>query len=599
LTHKGELHILFPQKGLLPDSTFPQKGLLITAFNKRLHLIFWGLFVIFSQAAYACAADLIIGDTPGEVFTIDAGTSYSQTGDIFIVGTGTLLVKGELNLTGTVYVRGAGNFTVDGGQFHLMGDYTNIIVYQEGLVIFRNNALLHYVQTYVSQHNIICWDDAQVELSDSHVSADGSSEAIILGGNASYHAVNMSCPDWKTWYLSGQTSLTLENVNIGGDVVFYDSPTMHFVDTVGVMPWLYFGSGAVVDYQFPSGFPDPVTITFDNSLPGVSGIPWTITMENCTYVAWGINPYPGSDVTIRNSELAMIMFRFVGPGQMQLQGIMRNNSHYDDLTVPIADRQLHLLNTSVTWWKVDVVEGFDLTADSIVFSEMMVKENSRAHLTNSVCEGQTIHLGALHDAFVDFQAGEVWSYVSVWDNAIMVVRDSVVDFRKGQYTYQTRNIAHNNARLYCLNTTFGYEINPSESEPEAFDSALLMYLELEGFSAAELGQILDIRGSAWIKTGPLSPVTFNSYELAVSPEGNTEWEIIENSVSSIKDGVLGAWHTSGLSAGSYRVRLTLWVDGDTGAYPTDEFPAEMVVQLTSPGGSGSNGGMCFISTLFD
>jgi len=599
LTHKGKLPILLPQKGLLVNAAYPQEGLLITERNKRLYLIFWSLFVILSQAAYACAADLIIGDTPGEVFTIDAGESFSHTGNIYIIGTGALLVKGALNLTGTVSVGGTGNFTVDGGQFHLMGDYTNIVVYEDGRVIFRNNALLHYVQTYVSQHNIICGNNGRVELSDSHVSADGSSEAIILGGTASYHAVNMNCPDWKTWYLSGQTSLTLENVNIGGDIVFYDSPTMHFVDTVGVMPWLYFGSDAVVDFEFPSGFPDPVTMVFDESLPGVSGIPWSITMENCTYVAWGVNPYPGSDVTISNSDLAMILFRFVGPGQMELQGIMRNNSLYDDLTIPIADRHLHLLNTWVTWWKVDVIEGFDLTADSIVFSEMMVKENSRAHLTNSVCEGQTIHLGALHDAFVEFQAGEVWSYVSVWNNAIMVLRDSVVDFRKGQYTYQTRNIAHNNARLYCLNTSFGYEIDPSESEPEALDSALALYLELEGPSAAQLGQTLDIGGSAWIKTGPLSPVTFNSYELAVSPEGSTEWEILENSISSIKNGVLGTWHTSGLSAGSYRVRLTLWVDGDTGAYPTDEFPAEMVVQLTPPGGSGGDGGICFISTLLD
>jgi hypothetical protein len=60
--------------------------------------------------------------------------------------------------------------------------------------------------------------------------------------------------------------------------------------------------------------------------------------------------------------------------------------------------------------------------------------------------------------------------------------------------------------------------------------------------------------------------------------------------------LLGPWDTSGLSAGSYRARLTLWVDGDTGAYLTDEFAAKIVVHLTSPGGSGDDGGMCFIST---
>jgi len=569
--------------------------------TKWLGLSLWGFIIALSQAAGVTAADLVIGDTAGEVFSIDAGTSFSHTGNIYVIGTGTLLVNGTLNLTGTVSVGGNGNFIVDGGEFHLMGDYTNIVGYGDGRIIFRNNAFLHYVQTYVSQHNIICGENARVELSDSRVSADGSSEAIVMGGNSSYHAVNMICPDWKTWYLSGQTSLTLENVSIGGDIVFYDSPTMHFVNTVGVMPWLYFDSNAVVDYQFPPGFPSnptaPVTITFDDSLPSVSGIDWSMTMENCTYVAWGINPYPGSDVTVRNSELAMILFRFVGPGQSQLQGIMQNDSHYDDLTVPIGDRHLRLLNTSVTWWKVDVIEGYDLTADSIIFSEMMVKEDSRALLTNSICEGQTIHLGALHDAFVDFRDGEVWSYVSVWDNATMVLRNSVVDFRKGQYRYQTRNIAHNNARLYCLNTTFGYETDPAESEPEAADSGLAMFLKLDGPATVKSGQTVTIRGSAWIKTGPLSPVVFNSYLLEVSPEGREQWKTILLSVNEVKEGVLGIWHTSGLENGRYLLRLRLWVDGDMTAYPTDEYPAEMVVQLSDSDGDGG-GGTCFILSLF-
>jgi hypothetical protein len=253
----------------------------------------------------------------------------------------------------------------------------------------------------------------------------------------------------------------------------------------------------------------------------------------------------------------------------------------------------------VTWWKVDVIEGHELTADSIIFSEMMVKDDSRALLTNSICEGQTIHLGAVHDAFVDFRDGEVWSYVSVWDNATMVLRNSLVDFRKGEYRYQTRNIAHNNARLYCLNTTFGYEADPAESEPEAADSALAMVLYLDVPAAVKLGRIADIRGSAWIKTGPLSPVVFDSYVLEVSPEGREQWETIRLSTNPVTEGTLGMWPTAGLPGGRYCLRLTLYVNGDNGTDPTDAYPAEKVVQLSaSGGGGGGGGGICFISSLF-
>jgi len=39
------------------------------------------------------------------------------------------------------------------------------------------------------------------------------------------------------------------------------------------------------------------------------------------------------------------------------------------------------------------------------------------------------------------------------------------------------------------------------------------------------------------------------------------------------------------------------VDNDTTAYPTDEYPAEMVVQLSDSDDGGGGGGICFISSL--
>jgi len=201
-----------------------------------------------------------------------------------------------LNLTGTVFVGGSGSFTVDGGQFHLTGDYTNIVGYGNGRIIFRNNALLHYVQTYVSQHNIICGENARVELSDSRVSTDGSSEAIVMGGNSSYHAVNMICPDWKTWYLSGQTSLTLENVNVGGDIVFYDSPTMRFVDSVGVMPWLFSTAAPWWIISFRPAFP-PI-LPLPSPLPSMMHLP--VSRGSPGPSPWKIAPtLPGASTLIR------------------------------------------------------------------------------------------------------------------------------------------------------------------------------------------------------------------------------------------------------------------------------------------------------------
>jgi hypothetical protein len=569
-----------------------------------LAFICWNLFL-----ASAYPADLIIGDTPGEVFTVKTGRTYDYNGDIYVIEDGMLQVNGVLNLTGSLYInppeplwiKNNGTFVVDGGEFHIKGNDTHIYVGGDGTVIFRNNALLHYVQSYYQQHVLYCTDNAAVRLNSSHVDCDGCAEAIQLHENASYEAVNTKYVDWKTWYLHDQTSLTLENVGKGGDIVFYDNPTMRFVNTSVIMPWLYFGDKTVVDYEFPTPANpgDPITITLDDSVSGISGIPWSMEIVNCTNIFWGINPYPGSDVTIQNSDLKMLLFRFAGEDKLTMDGIMRNRSHYDDLTIPVTDRKLRLVNTSVDWWKIDIIESCELRADSLVFSEMMLKESAVGYITNSICEGQTIHLGAQDDTFLDFTDGEVWSYVSVWDNATVILRDSLIDYQKCEYLYQTRNIAHNDSRLYCLNTTFGYKENPAESEPEAFDTALVMFLDLDGPVEARPGDSIDFTGSAWINAGPDSFVKFNRYKLLVAPEGSSDWTEIVQSADTVREDLLGTWDTTGLPTGSYEIRLVVWVNRDTTDHPTHQYPAKITIKLAPEdehSSSSGGGGGCFIAT---
>jgi hypothetical protein len=510
---------------------------------------------------------LLIGDNPeDETFIIDSKTEFYHTGGIMVTGKGTLLVKGTLHQKGDVYITENGTLKVDNGAFHLEGNDTNIYLDKKGTCIFKNS-VLHYVQHYVGQHNLIAGDNGHFEFVDSHVFCDGSIEFIHLADNASYTAKDTEFSDWTTWYCHNNTALSLKNVNYAGDIVFYDSPTLHFVNTHYIMPWLYFGEGAIVDYTFPQNV--MVTTTLDNAVEGIANIPWTLTMENCSHVAWGINPYPKSDVTVRDSYLTMVLFRFAGEGECTLHSIMKNNTYYNNEPISVNDRNLRLINTYVKWWKVDVVDTFLLRADSIVFSEMVLKNNATAYLTNAICEGQTIHVGATHNAFLHFSQGEVWSYVSVWDNAVMVLQDSTVDWEKGKFIYQTSNIAHGNSRLYCLNTIL-------KERPIAVDSALVMVACI-GLTCIKGDTI--IPGSAWIDAGPESDITFARYTVSWS-RNNTDWTVITESVTPV-EGVLGVWDTSGLPEGVYTVRLTIWVHNDTSDHPPHRYPVYKAVTLFS------------------
>lgn len=529
---------------------------------------------------------LAIGYTqPSQIFVVDEDTALHQNGDIAVVGNGTLLIDGgKLHLTGHLYIAGNGTVIVDGGELHIDGVGTNIYVGESGKLVVRNKSLLHYVQFYVAQHSIVAWGNGRVELRDCSVDCDKSIEFIYMTNDASYEAVNVEYHHWKTWYLWEKASLTLESVNLAGDIVFYDSPTMNFKDTNVIMPWLYFGKSAVVDYQFPAPSPadKPITVTLQDKVQGFSGIPWKLSIDNCRYVAWGVNPYPGSDVTVRNSNLTMVMFRFLGDGTFDLNDLMVAESHYDDVTIPVSDRRFRLIDTMVKWWKVDTFDSFKLNADGIVFSEMVARDGSQVAMRNSICQGQTIHLGAKDDAVIDFRSGEVWSYVSVWDNATMILTDSIVDWKKGKeahgYIYQTSNIAHGNSRLYCLNSIL-------RERPEAFDNALVLYAFIEPVSQLAIGQSAAIRGSAWIDSGPgNNDVTFSCYQLSWATQNSNEWHLIKKSNKPIDDDVLGIWNTSALTEGKYWLRLKIWINNDASDHPTDEYPVyrEVILAAKAP-----------------
>jgi hypothetical protein len=233
-----------------------------------------------------------------------------------------------------------------------------------------------------------------------------------------------------------------------------------------------------------------------------------------------------------------------------------------------------------------------LEADDIRFSESMTFDTSKFYLTNSTCEGQTVHLGVTNDAFVDFKNGEVWTYVSSWEDSTLILRDSLVDWTIGEaehgYTWQTQNIAHQNSRLYCLNTEFGYEIDASESLPFANDKALVMYadLDLQPVVTPEKlpgsrYEMVKINGSAWIDPGPENPVTFKRYDIYTQ---KLFWpyttKLIARSTEEKQDELLGTWFTNGISSSLYKIILVIYVNNDIGAtHPTQNYPATRIVEL--------------------
>ncbi len=540
--------------------------------------------------AQTTSGTLIVGS--GETLVIGPGAERHHTGAIIVSGGRIEVNGGKLLLNGTMTIVQNGAVVFDAGEFHHEGNDTHVLVGGltvnggNGLLAFRNGGRYHLVQTYVSQHELQARNNSTIELTGTHIDCDAATGVIRLFDGASYTGTATSAARiddtqpgcWMTTYMQQQSVLSLQSVQAGGDIVFYDAVQIDVRDTIGIMPWLYFPAGSVADLSFP---PAPqcvpgncplVSKTIDSTT--VPGIAWSVNIVNSGLVFWGFNSYPGSSVTVRDSALTMGMVRFAGDHTYFVPGEFHNNSSYDDKTfTSIPDRLLRLINTSMKWWKLDVIDSAQARFDSVTFAEMMVKNSGRALVTNSICEGQTIHLGAIDNAYVYFQDGEVWTHVSAWSQALMVLDRSLVDWRKGQFPYQTRNIAHNRARLYALNSEL---VVP----PEAMDSALVTFARLGAFLQPQLETTAatwtPITGSAWIVTGPASGVTFERWVLAVRAPGASTWTNFASGTTEVRDAGL-AWLAPWLipQPGNYELRLSLLVNGDDPLtpYPTWAFPA--------------------------
>lgn len=544
------------------------------------------LFALASGVAAQIPPNGYVG--PGQTVTIGQGEEVHRTGPILVAGGQLLVTGGKLFLNGTMTIVHGGAVVFDAAEFHHEGEDTHVFVGGtdleggggNGFLTFRNGSRLRWAQSYASQHELHGRNNSVIDLERTRVDCDGATGVIRLHNTAWYSASAVTAAKqdgfpgcWSTWYMNDSSTLTLDSVNTAGDIVFYDAAQIEVRNTLGIMPWLYFPRGSTADLSFPGSECTPESCpAVSKTLYGSTG--WKVQIEESRQVAWGINSYPGSDVTVRDSALTMAMVRFAEDGRYLVLGEFRNETRYEDKTfASLHDRHLQLVRTSVKWWKLDVIDFAQARFDNVTFAEMVTKNFARAFLTNSICEGQTIHLGALNNSTLYFKDGEVWTHVSAWNQALLVLDASLVDHRKAPIPTQIRNIVHDHARLYAINSEF---VQP----PEAMESALATFARLGKFEERELQaearKWTPVEGSAWIVKGPASGVVLDRWILALRAPGAQYWAEIGRGTSEVRDAHLATVHPMLLWwPGEYELKLTLVMRGDDPdtPYPTWAFPA--------------------------
>jgi hypothetical protein len=321
-----------------------------------------------------------------------------------------------------------------------------------------------------------------------------------------------------------------------------DDTELEFLNAKTVLLWHQFPETAVVDFDFPDA--DTVeNYEFSELVPGVSGIGYSVLLDNCTDVMWGMMPVTGSDITITGSEIRAIGLWFMGTDTVEVNGLV-NNSHYGDFQAPLDDRQLRLINCDVTTWSIYPMDQSVVNLSGCIVGEIGAGKRSSLMGSQFFCDGSGGYVWTSDTSFLLAGFSYTSGYVRSQANSIMYYAYSSLS---GGYLSALQN-----SIIMAIQCTL-------PEEPRAYDNGVAWYALIEGPSEAYAGDLVNITGSVWIdKTATSELMDFGSYRLYYQEAESMGWtEIPVDSLNEKRRETLGSWDTEGLSAGQYMLRLML------------------------------------------
>ena len=480
---------------------------------------------------------------------ISSSDEFSNVSSMFenalIIGPGsdTLLIVEDFVHRGNLFVTGNGVIIVDEAELTLFGH-----LYQKdnGKVILRNGAYLHVPQRFNSQYLHLLHDSSSF-LSEGSTIFANTVYRIRHYDNSEYVARQTEFPHWNFHEVYDGSRLLIEDANIIGDLTIRDSCEIIFMRCDTILPWFGVGSGESVDLQFPD-FHFVDHFEFSSDLPGINGIDYSVVFDSCGTVAWGLESRSGSSIHVHGTNILSLVFRIVESDSVEN---ITDYTWYNRLSFPFDDRQCILENVYLHLWLPYTYGEAILYLDSCRYGESIAMDRSRIIASECIADGFPSSASAIGSGSFTFRDGTCRTFCSSWDDATLLLENVHVEPRRR--TSQKTNLAHGNSRFFAVNSTF-------EHEPEALDSALVIVAMLNELSVTEAGADLDIPGSVWIDIGPFRRDGFDRYELYWSTEGESSWNLIEESQEQIRDGVLAVWKTEGLGDGKYNLRLTVRTD---------------------------------------
>jgi len=457
----------------------------------------------------------------------------------------TLIVTDTVIITGT-YTRNGPILVINGGflQFShatatILGD---IYVVGSNSKLYADSSYLYIPQQYFYQRSLVATEGGVVHYSNSTIDHSGLSHNVFIGSNSILELTNVHNNGFTTNGTASNAQFIINGINQAGEYVITDTAQLSFRDANTVLLWHQFPDTAVINFTFPNG--DTLnSYAFNKTLVGVKGVEYSISLDTCINVMWGLMPSTGSNVTINNSTIRSIGLWFTGSDTIAVNGLV-DNSTYTAFTASLSDRHLELNNCSVQTWSIYPMDKTHVNLSGCIVGEIGTENSSTFSGTNFTCDGSGGYMWCTDTSFV----------AAVNCSAVNAVRSEGTGILLFGYSSLTGGYpsAINNSVIMVIQSSV-------LQEPTPLDNSCAWFALIDEPFNTYVDTVTAVTGSAWImKTATSTWMDFQSYRLYYQLNSATTWnDIITDSLTAKDNDTLGIWNTHGLTAGQYNLKLTL------------------------------------------
>lgn len=489
--------------------------------------------------------DHIIGDDALDETWIIYGDTVLN-GDLILFNQGQLILEegSSLTLNGQLVSVDDSEIFANQATISVAGHY-----YALGHSMMQiDSCQLTFPMDYRYQYGIFAMDTASVSIRDTDLDfANGLLEGSVIG-SASLNFQRSYFSPSVTISAMGESELNVEHCINAWEFLLTDSCTASFSHSESLILWFYFPENVTASYTFPAGV-WVEDMDFNETIPGLEEIPYSVSIDSCTNVNWGMFPMAGSNVTISNSDMRTCGWIFNDGGEHTVSGMM-NEQFYASESFNPGDRQLNFVNSRVRTWNFYAMNASTLTIDGCFYGEALAMEDGTVNAFGGICDGSGGYLGTNH--------GNLNVFATQIECQLVMEGRSNGSFVNSElyYPWDEHVFAGHSIAVFA-NT----ERNQNFS---VRDTSLLVDLALDSLYMQSIGELVPVSGNAQDFIGSDAPYFVSEYRLYyASADVPDDRSLIADGISGgIYQNVITHWNTNGLMPGEYVIYLQAIVNGE-------------------------------------